>query len=238
MGHQNLIARQISDLREPCLRSTESRKLGDEAASFDFSRLAGCILSLATWPRAGAHRLAAAGRRSQAQEPATLVESWGSPVLDRSPAPVVKMGERAGGRAAMLAGVPMGESPIGGDCPVTTVVISDRGKGDRPGGKLGSKSPRRLGASLVRSARGTSNSTGRRKSEPGKPPKSRYPSEAADGHIWECRAVGHSVQGRCHWRRTGHMQPTNSPGSKRTACREGATSESTDPVASCLGVVV
>jgi hypothetical protein len=40
----------------------------------------------------------------------------------------------------MLADVPMGESPIGGACSVTTVVISDRGKGDQPVGKLGGKS--------------------------------------------------------------------------------------------------
>ena len=58
----------------------------------------------------------------------------------------------------MLADVPMGESPIGGDSSVTTVVISDRGKGDRPDGKLGSKSSRWLEGTPVRSARGTSNS--------------------------------------------------------------------------------
>jgi hypothetical protein len=34
--------------------------------------------------------------------------------------------------AAMLADVPTGESPVGGDCPVATVVISGGGKGDRP----------------------------------------------------------------------------------------------------------
>jgi len=34
----------------------------------------------------------------------------------------------------------MGESPIGGACAVATVVVSDRGKGDRPGGKLAGKS--------------------------------------------------------------------------------------------------
>jgi len=45
----------------------------------------------------------------------------------------------------MLADVPMGESPIGGACSVATVVISDRGKGDRPVGKLGGKSLRWLG---------------------------------------------------------------------------------------------
>ena len=71
----------------------------------------------------------------------------------------------------MLADVPMGESPIGGTCSVATVVISDRGKGDRPVGKLGSKSPGWLGGNPVRSARGTSKSTGRSESEPVKPRK-------------------------------------------------------------------
>ena len=45
----------------------------------------------------------------------------------------------------MLADVPMGESPIGGACSVAPVVISDRGKGDQPDGKLGGKSLRWLG---------------------------------------------------------------------------------------------
>jgi hypothetical protein len=71
----------------------------------------------------------------------------------------------------MLADVPMGESPIGGACSVATVVISDRGKGDRPVGKLGGKSLRWLGKTPVRSARETSNSTGCSESEPGKPRK-------------------------------------------------------------------
>jgi hypothetical protein len=34
--------------------------------------------------------------------------------------------------AAMLADIPVGESPAGGNCPVATVVIPDHGKGDRP----------------------------------------------------------------------------------------------------------
>ena len=53
--------------------------------------------------------------------------------------------EGSGACAAMLADVPMGESPIGGARSVTTVVISDRGKGDRPVGKLGGKTLRWLG---------------------------------------------------------------------------------------------
>jgi hypothetical protein len=78
----------------------------------------------------------------------------------------------------MLADDPMGESPIGGDCSVTTVAISDRGKGDRPDGKLGSKSPRWPEETLVRSARGANNSTGRSESKPVKP---RKPSPIGSG---------------------------------------------------------
>ncbi len=39
----------------------------------------------------------------------------------------------------MLAAVPAGESPAGGDCPVATVVIPGVGKGDRPDGSPGVK---------------------------------------------------------------------------------------------------
>ena len=69
----------------------------------------------------------------------------------------------------MFVDVPVGASPAGGACSVATVVISDRGKGDRPVGKLGGKSLRWLGKTPVRSARETSNSTGRSESEPVKP---------------------------------------------------------------------
>ena len=36
-----------------------------------------------------------------------------------------------GDRAATLAAIPAGVSPVGGDCPVDTVVISSGGEGDR-----------------------------------------------------------------------------------------------------------
>src|SRR3974390_1634229 len=42
-------------------------------------------------------------------------------------------------RAAMLADVPTGESPAGGNCPVTTVVIPGVGEGDQPDGSPGVK---------------------------------------------------------------------------------------------------
>jgi len=41
--------------------------------------------------------------------------------------------------AAMLADVPTGESPAGGNCPVTTVVIPGVGEGDQPDGSPGVK---------------------------------------------------------------------------------------------------
>ena len=41
--------------------------------------------------------------------------------------------------AAMLAAVPAGESPAGGNCPVTTVVIPGVGKGNQPDGSPGVK---------------------------------------------------------------------------------------------------
>jgi hypothetical protein len=63
--------------------------------------------------------------------------------------------------AAMLAAVPVGESPAGGTCPVTTVVISGGGKGDRPVESPEVKSPVGWEKDPVRSAKGASNSTGR-----------------------------------------------------------------------------
>jgi hypothetical protein len=73
--------------------------------------------------------------------------------------------------AAMLVDVPVGASPTGGACSVTTVVIPRPREGRPTRGKLGSKSLRWLAECLVRSARGASNSTGRSESEPGKPRK-------------------------------------------------------------------
>jgi hypothetical protein len=98
----------------------------------------------------------------------------------------------------MLADVPMGESPIGGNCSVTTVVISDREKGDRLDGKLGSKSLGWLGETPVRSARKTSNSTGRSKSksecEPVKPRKTSV-------HLKRMMAKLGSAEPLAPWRR-------------------------------------
>ena len=68
----------------------------------------------------------------------------------------------------MLADVLAGESPAGGTCPVTTVVIPGSEKGDRLAGSPGVKVPvgvSRLRTARVGSARGASNSTGRSVSE-------------------------------------------------------------------------
>ncbi len=64
--------------------------------------------------------------------------------------------------AAMLADIPVGGSPAGGNCPVATVVIPDHGKGDRPVESSGVKvSVGWEEVDPVRSAREASNSTGR-----------------------------------------------------------------------------
>src|SRR6516162_4804479 len=96
----------------------------------------------------------------------------------------------------MLADVTMGGSPIGGNCSVATVVISDREKGDRLDGKLGSKSLGWLGEAPVRSARKTSNSTGRSKSR-SEPVKPRKPSV----HLKRMMAKLGSAEPLGPWRR-------------------------------------
>ena len=85
----------------------------------------------------------------------------------------------------MLADVLAGESPAGGTCPVTTVVIPGSEKGDRLAGSPGVKVP--VGASrsrtvLVGSARGASNSAGCSASEPYSP-EMEGPPEADGGGI-------------------------------------------------------
>jgi len=62
----------------------------------------------------------------------------------------------------MLADVPAGESPAGGNCSIATALIADNGKGDQPAESSG-----------VKSAREASNSAGRNASELGKPRESR-----------------------------------------------------------------
>ena len=63
--------------------------------------------------------------------------------------------------AAMLAAVPAGESPVGGNCPVATVVISGGGKGDRPVESPEVKVLAGRENCPVGSAKGASKSTGR-----------------------------------------------------------------------------
>src|SRR5216684_2209385 len=91
--------------------------------------------------------------------------------------------------AAMLADVPVGESPAGGTCSVATVVIPGGGKGDRPVESPGVKAFVGWGKYPVRSAREASNSTGRSKERTREAAKITVRSEADDGGTWECRAV-------------------------------------------------
>ena len=61
----------------------------------------------------------------------------------------------------MLADVPAGESPVGGDCSVATVVIPGVEKGDRLDESPGVKASDGWEKCPVGSAKGASNSTGR-----------------------------------------------------------------------------
>ena len=63
--------------------------------------------------------------------------------------------------AAMLADVPAGESPVGGDRSVATVVIPGAEKGDRLDESPGVKASVGWEKYPVGSAKGASNSTGR-----------------------------------------------------------------------------
>jgi len=88
--------------------------------------------------------------------------------------------------AAMLARVLTGESPVGGTCPVATVVIPGGGEGDRPAGSPGVKVP--VGWSSHRAAwsdprRGASNLSGCSESERERSPEMGSPPEADGGGI-------------------------------------------------------
>jgi hypothetical protein len=102
--------------------------------------------------------------------------------------------------------------------PVTVVVIPSGEEGDRLVGSLEVKAPM-AGSTLVRSAQGASNLTGRSKSEPGSPEKSAL-REA------DCRIVGRA-EPLIIWRRpmsephVWNKPVAISPGSLRTACQEG-----------------
>src|SRR5271165_6430797 len=95
-------------------------------------------------------------------------------------------------RAARLAAIPAGESPANRRSPVTVVVISSDGEGDRSVESLEVKVPR-AGVAQPDPCRGASNLAGRSGSEPVKP---RNPVPAWNGlrEFWECRAGGQTAK--------------------------------------------
>src|SRR5208337_551889 len=83
--------------------------------------------------------------------------------------------------------------------------------------------------------RGASNLAGRSGSEPVKP---RNETPAGNGlrDGWECRAGGHAAKAMSaskFW----NTSMSDSPGSERTACQEGMSSESPEPLAGRLGAI-
>jgi nitroreductase len=89
--------------------------------------------------------------------------------------------------AATRAAVPAGESPVGGNCPVATVVISGDGEGDRS-----VESP-----DVKASGREASNLAGRSKGEPVSP---------ENAQRWECRADFGVGEGKRSREGTGRAQ--------------------------------
>ena len=82
--------------------------------------------------------------------------------------------------AAMLVDVPVGASPAGGACSVTTVVMPDSVKGDRPAESSGVKVSVGWGKARSDPPGRQANRQAVAKSEPGNHEISR-PSEADDG---------------------------------------------------------
>ena len=95
-------------------------------------------------------------------------------------------------RAAKLAAIPAGESPANRRSPVTVVVISSDGEGDRSVESLEVKVPEGW-AIQSDPYRGASNLAGRSGSEPVKP-RNRQPAWNGLRECWECRAGGHSAK--------------------------------------------
>jgi len=116
--------------------------------------------------------------------------------------------------------------------PVTVVVISSDGEGNRSVESLEVKVPEGW---VFQSdpCRGASKLAGRSGSEPVKP---RNPTPAWNGlrECWECRAVGQSAKAMSA-SNVWNISMSDSSGSERTACQEGMRSESSEPLAGRLG---
>src|SRR6266567_9331984 len=96
-------------------------------------------------------------------------------------------------RAARLAAIPAGESPANRRSPVTVVVISSDGEGDRSVESLEVKVPEGWGVSQSDPCRGASNLAGRSGSEPVKP-RNAKPAWNGLREFWECRAGGQTAK--------------------------------------------
>jgi len=118
--------------------------------------------------------------------------------------------------AAMLVGVLAGERPVGGTCPVATVVISGGGAGDQSVGSPEVKV-------LVGWVKTWSAPTGGRANQPvvtkanrSQAPKFGFPTWESERGMLEVPRASGLFEGRVIGEGTGYMQPMNFPGSQRT----------------------
>ena len=143
-----------------------------------------------------------------------------------------KWGNSRFDRAARLAAIPAGESPANRRSPVTVVVITSNGEGDQSVESLVVKVPEGWG-DPVRSEQGASNLAGRSGSEPVKP-RNRSPARNGLRGLRECRAGGQTAKAMSA-SKLWNISMLDAPGSERTACQEGMSSESPEPLAGRLG---
>ena len=137
-----------------------------------------------------------------------------------------------GSGAARLAAIPAGESPANRGSPVTVVVISRNGEGDR---SVESREVKAPGGWAFQSDpyRGASNLTGCSECVNQEAPKT-GPARNGLREGRGCRAAQISAKAMSTSRNWTSSMPS-SPGSERTACQEGMCSESSEPLAGRLG---
>src|SRR5260370_42570935 len=116
--------------------------------------------------------------------------------------------------------------------PVTVVVISSNGKGDRPVESLEVKAPAGRETGQVRTggpATWQAVAVANRSS-----PEIRAPRETDCGISGVPSPLVHG-EGQCRRRCSGLKRRSNSPGSERAACQDGMGSESPEPLGGRLG---
>jgi len=136
----------------------------------------------------------------------------------------------------MLVGMLAGESPVGGTCPVATVVISGGGAGDQSVGSPEVKVHVGWVKTWSAPTGGRANRQVATKVNRSEASKTDHPTRIGGWGIWKCRDHNPlwskaSVVGEG----TGYMQPNELPVVAEDDMSIQSANESTDPLVGCLG---